>query len=81
MKLELEIPDHTCSALRLSGESLAVYLRVRAAVKGYEQGELSQERAAELAGQSRQKFLETLSSMRVSPFQGVEEDLKLFGRS
>lgn len=75
MKLEMEIPDHTCSALRLSGEGLADYLRVRAAVKGYEQGELSQERAAELAGQSRQTFLDTLSRLRVSPFQGGEEDL------
>ncbi|MCC5849879.1 MAG: UPF0175 family protein [Verrucomicrobia bacterium] len=79
MKLEMEIPDQTCSALRLSGEGLVSYLRVRAAVKGYEQGELSQERAAQLAGQTRQQFLSTLSSMCVSPFQGVEEDLKRFG--
>lgn len=79
MKLEVEIPDQTFSALRLTGAELAVYLRVRAAVKGYEQGELSQERAAQLAGQSRQQFLETLSGMRVSPFQAVEEDLERFG--
>lgn len=76
MKLEMEIPDQTCSAFRLSGEGLVAYLRVRAAVKGYEQGELSQERAAQLAGQLRQQFLSTLSGMCVSPFQGVEEYLK-----
>jgi predicted HTH domain antitoxin len=46
-----------------------------AAAKLYEVGDLSQERAAELAGQSRQDFLANLSRLGVSPFQGVEEDL------
>ena len=46
-----------------------------AAAKLDEVGELSQERAAELAGLSRQEFLITLSRLAVSPFQGVEDDL------
>jgi predicted HTH domain antitoxin len=46
-----------------------------AAAKLYETGNLSQERAAELAGQSRQDFVLQLSRLGVSPFQGVEEDL------
>lgn len=46
-----------------------------AAAKLYEVGELSQERAAELAGFSRQEFVTMLSAIGVSPFQGVEEDL------
>jgi predicted HTH domain antitoxin len=46
-----------------------------AAAKLYEVGELSQERAAELAGLSRQEFVTMLSAIGVSPFQGVEEDL------
>jgi predicted HTH domain antitoxin len=46
-----------------------------AAAKLYEVGELSQERAAELAGLSRQEFVTMLSAIGVSPFQGIEEDL------
>ena len=46
-----------------------------AAAKLYEIGDLSQERAAELAGLSRQDFLISMSHLEVSPFQGVEDDL------
>ena len=46
-----------------------------AAAKLYELGELSQERAAELAGRSRQEFLDDISRLGVTPFQGIEEDL------
>ncbi len=38
-------------------------------------GSLSQERAAELSGRSRQEFLLALSRLEVSPFQGVDDDL------
>lgn len=77
MKLEFEVPDATLSALRQAPEEFAVGLRVMAAAKWYEVGALSQERAAELAGQSRPQFLLTLSRLGVSPFQGVEADLKV----
>jgi predicted HTH domain antitoxin len=42
----------------------------------YDRGDLSQERAAELAGQSRQDFIATLSRLGISPCQGVEDDLE-----
>lgn len=75
MKLEIEIPDSALSALRQAPREFAACLRLMAAAKLYEVGDLSQERAAELAGQSRQDFLANLSRLGVSPFQGVEEDL------
>ena|GEM_PF-748127 len=75
MKLELEIPDSALSALRQAPAEFAACLRLMAAAKLYETGHLSQERAAELAGQSRQDFVLQLSRLGVSPFQGVEEDL------
>jgi predicted HTH domain antitoxin len=50
-------------------------MRLMASIKWYETGMLSQERAAELAGQSRQEFLLSLSRVGVSPFQGVDDDL------
>lgn len=75
MKVELDIPDSTASALRQAPAELQACIRLMAAVKLYETGSLSQERAAELAGQSRQAFLLSLSKLEVTPFQGVEEDI------
>lgn len=74
MKVELDIPDSTLSALRQAPAEFAACVRLMAAVKLYEIGDLSQERAAELAGRSRQDFLLELSRLGVSPFQGVEDD-------
>lgn len=77
MKVELDIPDTALSALRQAPAEFAACLRLMAAAKLYETGNLSQERAAELAGQSRQNFVLQLSRLSVSPFQGVEEDIAL----
>jgi len=75
MKLELDLPDSALSALRKAPEELSACLRLMAAVKLYEIGHLSQERAAELSGLNRQDFQLALSRLEVSPFQGVDEDL------
>ena len=75
MKIILDIPDSALSALRQAPAEFAVCLRLMAAAKLYETGSLSQERAAELAGQTRQDFVLHLSRLGVSPFQGVEADL------
>jgi predicted HTH domain antitoxin len=79
MKLEIDVPDSALSSLRQAPKELSACLRLMAAAKLYEIGHLSQERAAELAGLSRQDFLVSLSSLGVSPFQGVEDDLALHG--
>lgn len=79
MKLEIDVPDSALSALRQAPKELSACLRLMAAAKLYEIGHLSQERAAELAGQSRQDFIVSLSSLSVSPFQGVEDDLAFHG--
>ena len=75
MKLEIDVPDSAFSALRQPPKELTACLRLMAAAKLYEIGHLSQERAAELAGQCRQEFIVSLSRLGVSPFQGVEDDL------
>ena len=75
MKLVLDLPDSALSALRQAPDELSACLRLMAAAKLYEVGHLSQERAAELSGLSRQKFQLALSRLGVSPFQGVEDDL------
>jgi predicted HTH domain antitoxin len=75
MKVEMDVPDSALTALRRAPSEVPGRLRFMAAAKLYEVGELSQERAAELAGLCRQDFVVALSALGVSPFQGVEEDL------
>jgi predicted HTH domain antitoxin len=75
VKLEIDVPESAFSALRQAPGELAASMRLMAAIKWYETGMLSQERAAELAGQSRQEFLLSMSRVGVSPFQGVDDDL------
>lgn len=77
MKVELDIPESAFSALRMPPKEFASCIRLMAAAKLYEAGSLSQERAAELAGSSRQEFLMQLSRLGVSPFQCVDDDLAL----
>jgi predicted HTH domain antitoxin len=80
MKLEIEVPDSALSALRQAPKEFSACLRLMAAAKLYEVGDLSQERAAELAGLSRQDFLVSLSRLLVTPFQGVSDDFDFVDR-
>jgi len=50
-------------------------MRLASAVKWYEMGLVSQGKAAELAGVSRQEFLKSLARFNVSPFQETAEEL------
>ncbi len=72
-QITLDVPESAFSALRQSKAEFAAELRLAAAVKWYELGKLSQEKAAELAGVGRVAFIEALERFQVSPFQ-VEPD-------
>jgi hypothetical protein len=50
-------------------------MRVAAAVKWYELEQVSQGKAAEIAGLTRAEFIQALSRYKVSPFQYTEADL------
>ncbi|MBW1702879.1 MAG: UPF0175 family protein [Deltaproteobacteria bacterium] len=67
--ISMTLPVGVFSALRKSPEEFSRDIRVTAAVKWYEMGFVSQEKAAEIAGMGREDFLLTLSRFKVSPFQ------------
>ncbi len=75
VQLMIDMPEGAFASLRKDPESFARELRLAAAVKWYEIGEVSQGRAAEIAGVSRQELLAALGRYRVSPFQYTPEEV------
>ena len=74
--LRLDMPEDVFSALRKSPDEFTKELRLAAAVKWYEMGIISQEKAAEIAGVTRADFIFSLSRFKVSPFQYSVQEMK-----
>lgn len=75
VQIQIELPESVFSALRSNPDSFVQEMRLAAAVKWYEMEMISQAKAAEIAGISRQEFLEGLARFNVSPFQVTSEEL------
>ena len=75
IQIQIELPESVFSALRSNPDRFVQEMRLAAAVKWYEIEMISQAKAAEIAGVSRQEFLESLARFNVSPFQVTPEEL------
>lgn len=71
----LELPEDVYATLRRSPEEFAAELRMAAAIHWYSQGQLSQAKAAEVAGVSRAQFIDELFRRRVPVGQATLEEL------
>ena len=60
-----DLPENVVSALRRSPDELVKDLRLAAAIHWYHQDDLSQERAAAVAGLERIEFLDELARRRL----------------
>lgn len=78
--IRMTFPIEVFSIFKTTPEEFSSEIRLAAAVKWYEMGMVSQEKAAEIAGICREDFLLKLARFRVSPFQySVEEVLRESG--
>lgn len=75
MQVTIELPETAFSALRQTPEHFVQEMRLAAAVKWYELELVSQSKAAEIAGISRNAFLAALVRFKVSPFQVTPDEL------
>jgi predicted HTH domain antitoxin len=73
--ITFDVPDGALSALRLSPSEFVKEMRVAAALLWYSRGELSQSKAAEVAGTSRAEFIDELSLRRIPVVQVAAEEL------
>jgi predicted HTH domain antitoxin len=74
--ITLEFPEEAFAALRRSPEAFAVEIRLAAAIHWYQQGVVSQERAAMLAGLARMDFLEQLARRSIDVAHVDQEELR-----
>jgi hypothetical protein len=65
----IDVPSDSLAALRRSADELARDVRLAAAIYWYALGQLSQERAAEVAGLDRTEFLLACGRAGVNVFQ------------
>ncbi len=74
--ITFDVPEGALSALRLSPTEFVKEMRVAAALLWYSRGELSQSKAAEIAGTSRAEFIDELSHRRIPVVQVTAEELQ-----
>jgi predicted HTH domain antitoxin len=73
-QITLDIPDETLLALKVSDREAGGALRMAAAMKLFELGQLSSGAAARLAGVPRVVFLSRLADYGVDTFSFTDED-------
>lgn len=73
--LTIDLPEDVFSALRQEPATFLREMRLAAAVKWYELEQVSQAKAAEIAGISRAEFLAALARFQVTPFQLSADEL------
>ena len=74
--ITFDVPEGALSALRLSPTEFVKEMRVAAALLWYSHGELSQSKAAEIAGTSRAEFIDELAHRRIPVVQVTAEELQ-----
>ena len=74
--ITFDVPEGALSALRLSPTEFVKEMRIAAAMLWYSHGEISQSKAAEIAGRTRAEFIDELAHRRIPVVQVMAEELQ-----
>jgi len=72
----IDLPEGAFSALRRSPQEFVQEMRLAACLLWYSQGEISQSKAAEIAGTSRDRLISELAPRRIWIVQSTLEELR-----
>ena len=75
-RVTLDLPDLTLPGRASTPDALARELRLAAAIQWYSRGQVSQSKAAEIAGMSRADFIDELARQKVEVVQIDLDELK-----
>ncbi len=75
VSVSIKLPETVFSALRKNPDEFVQEMRISAAVKWYELGQISQSKAAEIAGISRAEFISALFRYQVDFMQYTAAEL------
>lgn len=75
LTVPIQLPETVFSGLRRNPQEFVTEMRIAAAVKWYELGEVSQAKAAEIAGLTRTEFINALSRYKVDFMQYTAQEL------
>ena len=73
--ITIEVPEETMTALKVTADSVGQHLRMAAAMKLFELGQLSSGAAAMLAGVPRTVFFSRLADFGIDTFRLSEQQL------
>jgi predicted HTH domain antitoxin len=76
VQIVLNLSEEVLSARRKSPQEFGQEMRLAAAIFWYQRGEISQEKAAQVAGLNRRDFLEVLAQNKIDVFQVDFDDLE-----
>jgi predicted HTH domain antitoxin len=76
IQISLELPETIFSARRKSPDEFVEEMRLAAAIKWYELGEIPQSKAAEIAGVTRTELLHALALYQVDFMQYTQAELE-----
>jgi len=73
--VSIQLPETVFTALHKEPNEFVQEMRIAAAVKWYELGEISQGKAAEIGGLTRSEFIDALARYKVSSIQYSAEEV------